>query len=78
MRPCQTSKSFKNLKRMSPQVVKFLQTAHRECPSLFSDAVADKGELFCAVVGVYNAWKNLSRMNASSEKASEADYVANV
>lgn len=77
----QKSKEYLSLSKIaSPTLLSFISDCYATSPSLFSASAnnADVADLYAEISIVYSAWKRMQRMRSSSEKWSEADYVANV
>jgi len=75
------SKEYLSLSKIaSPTLLSFISDCYATSPSLFSASAnnADVADLYAEISIVYSAWKRMQRMRSSSEKWSEADYVANV
>ncbi|KAJ8083810.1 carnitine transporter [Marasmius tenuissimus] len=67
--------------RASPEFLSFLSNAYKGDPDLFFDdkeKETDVFKLFLSLGRVFSVWERLMLMIDSSEKWSEADYVANV
>ncbi|TDL28118.1 hypothetical protein BD410DRAFT_761511 [Rickenella mellea] len=64
----------------SPDLVKFIQTAHTAKPALFTNQFGTEKckDLFSELNCVFVAWRQLQDMRSAKEKWSEADFAANV
>ncbi|KAF9270045.1 hypothetical protein L218DRAFT_849619 [Marasmius fiardii PR-910] len=65
----------------SPELVSFILEAHETDPEMFFDdreKTTNRIELLSILIKIFSAWESLERMLASSERFSEADFVASV
>jgi hypothetical protein len=74
------------MKELTPDFVRFIKKAHRECPSMFCK-VSEPQEpadakmiqaLFTDLHAALLAWKRMKRMASSHQNWAEADYATNV
>ncbi|PCH33741.1 hypothetical protein WOLCODRAFT_141782 [Wolfiporia cocos MD-104 SS10] len=66
----------------SKDFMKFLRTAHKQSPSLFSPTLSASDEhcrsILYQIHNVFEIWKKVREVRGSEIKISEADYVANI